>query len=206
MSGLFAWRIVLPWGETEEAFKTCYQYAANTACSLASKSALLFLFFSLQDMRFPAVTNVPYMCVCFVWCRHRIHVQCRLRSAYKVVWVRCPSGCNCAKEGARCRKWHIFPEGKVASGVKVWNVHLVYLLMHVETDTLLISRWSCMLLCFTGLCWLGGGLCCCVCFSTTANPSDCASKLIRERRGGGNCTALTCWILFLPLWLPLIAS
>lgn len=30
--------------------------------------------------------------------------------------------------------------GKVASGVKVWNVHLVYLLMHVETDTLLISR------------------------------------------------------------------
>lgn len=48
-----------------------------------------------------------------------------------------------------------------------------------------------MLLCFAGLCCLGGGLCY-ACFSATATPSDCATKLIRERRGGGNwyCTDL----------------
>lgn len=39
-----------------------------------------------------------------------------------------------------------FPRGN--GSMTVWNVHHVYLLMHVETDPLLILRWSCMLLCF----------------------------------------------------------
>lgn len=81
--------------------------------------------------------------------------------------------------GPRTRKMQEmkhFLRGQGSIWVTVRNVYLVsYLLMHVETDTLLTLLRNCMLLCFFGLCCMGGRLCWAY-FSTTP-PLRCVGTV-----------------------------